>query len=713
MPPRIDGGYTPTRTEPLPPVVNNGQPAPTTPAPTTSPSTVTQYAYNGALTRPQRSDFQGLPPRLRDTEYRDALSNYNAVVAQQKDQRSTQQANTIMAGNGGRDHLNADAAGKQLAQLAATDPAVAGLTGQKMLTSLKGTDKEDNVAQAFVETLTNDQLKDLAKTPEGAAFLKSAKDHLLSGSVHDRERNAADRIDTATSAAESGDAEGGSETGGVEVKTKVGDGSVKDLADKVTGAPEDKPQAGTTTKDKTTGSVTVGPDGVGVDANSKTTRKTVNPDGSSNSSSTSGSGGIFFNPSDNSVTVSGEKSFGKEIKNSSGYGLSFEAGGKASVTAGVNSKDGYTTYSASSDVSVSAKGGIETPKIGAEYGKTYGVKASYEVKMPQTAAMTTDLTSVNPFNPASMPTGTTVTMDGSKYTGTELKASFRELAIETKITDEKGVSYSVTKTGDNTVTVTAGPTEAIKAYNAVGVDIEVAKVMLGRNDKLSGATLKTAQFDLSTAQGQAAYKNFVANGKVPSNNGAGVSNVETIQKLDYTSQAKIEAGIGPFEASFDGAKNSLSQVVTTLPDGTSTSIARLQYSGNVPWTITRKFDAAGNEVLAERRYTALIDTKDYAGQLLSDSISNGQAAQKGSQAEVTFTQDQMTALMKQTQTASSENSNLRILVAEYDGKFTNSTDDFAMSLMRNLNMNYYGLSQDLFLISQKSGPISASVRRAG
>jgi hypothetical protein len=308
-----------------------------------------------------------------------------------------------------------------------------------------------------------------------------------------------------------------------------------------------------------------------------------------------------------------------------------------------------------------------------------------------------------------MPTGTVVTLDGSHYSTNEFKATFKNLALATKITNEEGVSVAVEKTGANTVRVTAGPTEAIQAYNGVGVDFGVASVMLGRNDKLSGATLKTAEFDLSTPEGKAAYNDFLASGTLPKDNGKGVANVATIDKIDYSSQSQLGVKVGPLDVTLGGAKNTGSRVVTTLPDGTASVSVDLQYSGNVPMNVTEKFDKDGKEILSERRYTYTLKADENSAQMLNAAITGDiQQAQNGpvkpgKTVTMQFTEDQMRAYMEMTQKATAAGmgggSSLDMLVEDYDGKFINSPEDFALALGRNLNGGDYAQAERMFSIS--------------
>src|SRR5690606_29912231 len=169
-----------------------------------------------------------------------------------------------------------------------------------------------------------------------------------------------------------------------------------------------------------------------------------------------------------------------------GYGVSFSAGGSAALTGDRKTEDGVTAPRLSSDVSILVKGGVNTPQAGLEIGRTEGIRTSYTVAMPEDSDV--DPLSINPFDPSTMPEGTVVTMDGSQYTTNEFKATFKKLALETKVTDETGVSTDVERTGEDTVRVTARLTEAITVYIGVGVDFGVANVMFGLNDSLSGAT---------------------------------------------------------------------------------------------------------------------------------------------------------------------------------------------------------------------------------
>ena len=485
-----------------------------------------------------------------------------------------------------------------------------------------------------------------------------------------------------------------------------GKGSVTVNDDQSASAPGVSQGGATTEKTSKTNTHTgVDTDGkVSVGGKQTDTTKTTNLDGSESSSSSSRSLDASVDPSKGTFSVSAGTGFTESVKTSKGYGISFGVNTNATVVSGLNTKNGVTTFTSSGDVSVSLQGGASGGHVGLSAGHTSGIKSSFEVSMPEQAAKSTAPRTVSPFSPDSMPTGTVVKMDGSSYSTNEFKATFKHLATQTKVTDESGVSLLVEKTDTNKVRVTAGPKEAINAYNGVGIDFEVASIMLGRNDKLETAHLKTAEFDLSTPEGKAAYNDFLANGNMPENNGTGISSVKTIEKLDFSSQSRLDLKLGPVNLGLEGAKNTGNTVITRFPDGTAQGTVTLQYSGNVPMTVTQKFDASGKEVVSERRYSYTVKVDENSAQLLNvaqtgdlNKATSG-PVKAGQTVTLTYTSSEMKTLLDQTAKAGERDPDLRALATTLGGQAA-SVEDFAISLARNLNGDDYNTCYRLFNIS--------------
>ncbi|WP_222566044.1 LysM peptidoglycan-binding domain-containing protein [Novilysobacter antarcticus] len=482
------------------------------------------------------------------------------------------------------------------------------------------------------------------------------------------------------------------------------------------GTLEAKPETTTRTGDAVNGTVSTSKTGVKLtdsgatlsgSRSDKTT--TAGSNGTSSTTGTSANGSIGFDSEKGTVSISGGGGFSQGLKNAKGYGVSFGIDAQTTVTSGKKTDNGVTTYRSSADLSVTLNAGVESKQAGLEVGRTEGIKGSFEVSMPEQIAAKTDLKTVNPFDPDSMPTGTVIKLDGSQYSGTEFKAAFRHIATESKITNFEGASLLVEKTGTDQVRVTGGPTEAIEAYNGVGVDFSVASAMLGRNDKLDTATLKTAEFNLSSADGRAAFNDYIATGRMPADNGNGVSEVATIEKIDYSSQTQLKIELGSLKASLDGARNTGNSVLTTRADGSASATWDLQYGDNVPLSITQSFKADGSEVMADRRYSFTYNADDSVATFLNVAQSGdvkhatSGPVKGGDTVTVSYTEAEMAQLLghadKALEASGGTDFQLRSLIKDYDGN-TIKTWDFAIALARNLGGSDYQSAERLFSISQ-------------
>ncbi len=89
------------------------------------------------------------------------------------------------------------AVGRDVAELAKTDPEAAALVMKKVQEKLDGTDKGDNVASGFVNNLSVEQLREVSQANGGETVLTDLQNRLRSGSVHDNEYSEAAKIDEA------------------------------------------------------------------------------------------------------------------------------------------------------------------------------------------------------------------------------------------------------------------------------------------------------------------------------------------------------------------------------------------------------------------------------------------------------------------------------------------------------------------------------------
>ena len=446
-------------------------------------------------------------------------------------------------------------------------------------------------------------------------------------------------------------------------------------------------------------------------------------------------GSVTWNPGDGSVKLTGTQIVTPPGQTDQSP-VRYSARSETAVTDGQVNKtiDGkaYTEFTVevqfTQSTNVEAQNRTSRGLVEGEASIGAGTRARYKVLLPGNDQSAEAAARINPFDPTTIPDGATVMMDGQNFTQGSLAGSFRHIGVQTNVTEASGVTYAVTRDG-NEVRVTMGPNQAVEAFNGVGLRSEIATAMLGRQDNLGGSTLATASFDLSNANGQAAYAHFVATGQV-AHETAGVGEVATIERVDYSSQTRAQLELGPVKADLAGAQNTGTFVRTTYPDGSYTDTTELQYSGNVPLQVTQRFDAAGNEVTSERSYEFKVSTDHTVNlgwwdkmwgaseaeaeasretshtQLLNWSLTGGSdagPAQAGKTMTITFTEGQMQALHGQTTAAAAANESgmdtLRLLTGGEDDMPVNSTFDFAVAMARNLGGDDYGFAERLFQIS--------------
>jgi len=295
-----------------------------------------------------------------------------------------------------------------------------------------------------------------------------------------------------------------------------------------------------------------------------------------------------------------------------GVGVTFSVG--ASSTDSIEQKaDGdNVSWKATSEVVTTVKAGLDVKQAQVKTEHAEGVKVSYNVVVPKDAAQRLDPTTVSPYDPATMPVGSKVSLDGSVIQKTKVSGAFNHVALESRQSVEEGSVVAIEKKSDHVVRVVTGPKEAVANYGGFGVVFDDASVMLGREDKLDyNQQLKTAEFDLSTPEGQAAYNQFLGLGGLPDQPGPGVPDVAVVERLSYSSATQLGLKVSKLEENAELQKNTGDVEVTRRPDGTLRSMTqKIHYDSGVPLSIQSKFDDKGQELLSERRYVFTFDANE-------------------------------------------------------------------------------------------------------
>jgi hypothetical protein len=425
--------------------------------------------------------------------------------------------------------------------------------------------------------------------------------------------------------------------------------------------------------------------------------------------------GVVVTPDGSGVAV--RTAFGPEFTNKNGYGLEFKVDlASTTISNRVVGRDGYTTYTVNTEMSVGYNAGVSVPGGSATGRIASGIDAKYEVRLPpaQPGATPIDPRSINPFNPSTMPIGSSVQMDSRNFVQTEFEGSFRGIAVQTDSKVAQGTSVLVERTGQNTIKVTTGPTQAIEAYQGVGFQAGPLSATLGRNDSIQNANLRTATFDVSTMEGRAAYQQFLVTGKMPEQNTRGVSDVQEIRKLDFQSSTQLRLRLGENEGQFNLNSNNANQVYSFRPDGSVERTTTMQYSSGVPLTYTQQFDANGRENVNGRTYSFSINVdNEYTASFLNGLNQNGNrsltgdaAVKPGQTVTLTMTEAEMRAFMTNAERAyqamppeARGSSHLGILLHPYGRQEMPTTQEFAVSLARNMFNSPERISELLYKIA--------------
>lgn len=390
-------------------------------------------------------------------------------------------------------------------------------------------------------------------------------------------------------------------------------------------------------------------------------------------------------------------------------GEHLRAGLDAKVQGEVARSDGMVRYTLEGTATgfIEASGSVRG--IGGSVRAQETGTARFEVALPENAVPGTGLGSINPFDPASMPVGTRISMDAAHTGSVEVTTRLRQLATRDQVGQEQGVQMSVEALEGGRVRVVAGPREAVEAYHGIGMKLGPASAMLGRQDRISGGTLHSAEFDLSSPQGRQAYDALMRSGAMPERDGPGLSQVSTVSRLDMRSEGKVDLGLGSHETSLSTGVNSGQAVRTVHGDGSAQVSRMLRYrEHDVALQADQSFAADGTP--GERSYTyRFTPDATQAGQLNAVYGRDGGAPfQAGQEATLRFSEQEMAQLQAATGRANQNlsrvggNDAIRLLAEPAPGGGQRTPERFAADLIRNPS-TLASLPSTLYTVSLRSG----------
>lgn len=162
----------------------------------------------------------------------------------------------------------------------------------------------------------------------------------------------------------------------------------------------------------------------------------------------------------------------------------------------------------------------------------------------------------NPMDPLNMAAGTSVVIKGQDLVGSDFDASYKMRNVGGSTTRLEGAGFGVRRLEGNLVEVFAGDIATVENAAYVGFGPRrYASVRADFGDTLEGQKMSVARLDLGTAEGQEAYRQFMAGGGVPQQKGPGVPQVG--QSAEYTLEQARALGItlGDAYIGFDNSTN--------------------------------------------------------------------------------------------------------------------------------------------------------------
>lgn len=245
--------------------------------------------------------------------------------------------------------------------------------------------------------------------------------------------------------------------------------------------------------------------------------------------------------------------------------------------------------------------------ISGSYGTFEGQRLSYEaVVTPQQgqALENGDSNALpNPLDPLNMPPGTSVMMRGQDLQGSAFELNYKALTLGGTHTELSGQGFGVTRGEGSIVEIYAGPVDTVENATFFGIGRQgIAAAGVGTELSMENRSMQVARLDLSTAEGQAAYQQFINSGKIPEWSPPGVQQSGTTEVFSHEYARSIGLQVGGAEFGlFDNANGTITR--TTWADGTSEYTNSYTDALGVTSEVSYPLDAAGNPDYDNARWT--------------------------------------------------------------------------------------------------------------
>lgn len=295
--------------------------------------------------------------------------------------------------------------------------------------------------------------------------------------------------------------------------------------------------------------------------------------------------------------------------------------------------------------------GLPLPVSGS-YSQFSGARLTYEaVVTPEQGAMLDrgELEGApNPLDPLNMAPGTSVLIRGQELEGTTFELNYKAFTVGGTTTELSGQGFGVTRGEGSIVEVYSGPVDTVENNAFFGLGRQgMLAVGIGSDLRMETREMQIARIDLSTAEGQAVYQNFISTGQVPQWSPPGVQQSGTTEVFSHEYASFIGLQVGGLE--IGGSSDANGTITrTTWADGTVEYSNTYTSVGGVTTDVRYQLDASGNPDYDNATWTVVRANLDptlanYLESAYDPSRAN-QFPENAQHTQQVFTTDELMAL---------------------------------------------------------------------
>ncbi len=244
--------------------------------------------------------------------------------------------------------------------------------------------------------------------------------------------------------------------------------------------------------------------------------------------------------------------------------------------------------------------------VSGSYTVSEGQRLEYETVMtPEQGARVDagDLSAApDPLEPLAMAEGTSVLVRAQQFEGTALEVNFKAFTLGSGSTTLSGSGFGVRRGEGTMVEVYAGPIDTVEKTLFLGVGRQGALALgVGSEERRETQDMAIARIDLGTAEGRAAYQQFMSTGQVPAWTPPGVPQSGSMRVHTSEDTLAITAELGSFGGSLVSEQNG-SSVETRWQDGSGELISSFGSPGGTYTQTSTPIDTDGNYVEGGTRW---------------------------------------------------------------------------------------------------------------